>query len=282
MKLSFLIPTYNANEHLEKNFKMWKELSSVVELIFVEDNIKADSKELVEKIGGRYYSKPNGNWGSVINYARKNELISTEYMAVVDPDDLIDIKELKELIGKLREADIFVTNQITRHVTEGWTKLDKVRNNIFVHYSWFKTKIFYEIDDLPEGIPYTDTLIMQNILGYSNSIEFIDLAPYIYNVGFPNQSMAIKWERLKSLEGKLKEFKTYSDKVRKSKVLWKYQKRSEISAKYVFYFLMLNCYAGESKANRKEIVRASKYIRWFRRPITTWLIWLRLNLLFKR
>lgn len=277
--LSLLMPTYNATEHLERNFEMWKQLSQVVELIFVEDTKEEKSREIIKKIGGRYYSKSNGNWGSVVNFAKKNRLIETEYMAVIDPDDCINIEELNKLLPLLKGADIYVANQLTTHFIDKWTIIRKSKhNNIFIHYSWFKSNVFYQIDDLPEGVSYTDTLIMQNLLGYSKSIEFVDLIPYIYYVGFPNQSMAIKWEALKKNSEKLKSFSDFSNKVKKSKILWKYQKKSRVSSKYVFHFMLINCYKNETKENRKEIIKAAKYIRWFKRPIETWMIWLRIHI----
>ena len=56
---------------------MWKTLSSLVELIIVEDKKTEDAKKIAKEIGARYYSKKNGNWGSVVNFAVSKKLIKT-------------------------------------------------------------------------------------------------------------------------------------------------------------------------------------------------------------
>lgn len=201
-KISFIIPTYKANKWFQMNFDNWLEMSKYVELIIVEDDMSGSCEEIAKDLGARYYKKSNGNWGSVINFVKKNKLVNTDYVAIVDPDDKINILELKKLISVLGEFDLYYTNytRISFQTNEEkLISLKKIGKSYlkkyypFIHSLWFRTKILYDLPDLPENVIYSDGLIDLFFLSNSRySLKYYDFAPYMYFVGIPGQSISIK------------------------------------------------------------------------------------------
>lgn len=199
-KLSFLIPSYKAMKWFNMNIDMWKELGSIVEIIIVEDSLDGECEEFAKKYNFTYYKKANGNWGSVINFAKKNKIIKTEYMAIVDSDDAINISELKKLIQNLGDKDIYYTNFLIKSFNTGKEKIKNmsrvgkgVKPYPFIHSVWFRTSIFYNLPDLPENSFFTDGLVDTFLLSNcENSMRYLNFTPYIYHVNLPGQSAGLK------------------------------------------------------------------------------------------
>ena len=189
-KLTFIVPIYNTETFIVDRLSHWKSVSKLVELIFIEDKLEGNVRKIADKVNAKYFNKANGNWGSVINFAKNNKVINTKYMAVVDPDDTINIVDLQNLIDNLDDNDLYVTDLIIKNYktqkvkTKTWSN----RNGLFVHQTWVKTEIFNKINDLPEGYFFMDAIFATQILENTYSYKYLQIAPYNYFVSVPGQS----------------------------------------------------------------------------------------------
>lgn len=190
-KLTLLVPAYNGLIWLEKNSEFWTNVSKYAHVILVEDSKEEQMKNFCILNNIEYFSKPNGNWGSVINFAVKNKIIQTEWMAILDVDDTIKIEELKKLMDFLdddyevifTDSDYmdFPTNSLTKRHSDKW-----------VHSTWMKTEYFYLIDSLPENVFYTDRFFMAFAENAKKFKIVSSLSPYNYFVNIPGQSIEQK------------------------------------------------------------------------------------------
>lgn len=89
-KLTIIIPVYNGEEYIEKalnSILIQKDVSfSFYEVLVINDGStdktleKANNFIEINKLTNfKVFTKNNGHWGSVINYIKKNKLISSEY-----------------------------------------------------------------------------------------------------------------------------------------------------------------------------------------------------------
>lgn len=283
-KLTFVLPCYNADEHLKRNIAMWKQVAKEVELIFVEDDTTTIIQNTVRTIGGQYFNKPNGNWGSVVNFARANNLVKTEYVAIVDPDDEINLEDLKTLIEHLESGkDLYLTgftykNFQTEKMKKKRLGLDKWT---FVHQIWFKTEILKTLPELPEKASFMDNIVVKHVLEQSATFEKVNVFPYIYLHNFPGQSTA---GGLKNIDKRLEASKMLSPFSNGAKVLnHKLESRYRTAVDTVCFHdlsIIRNSFDNESnKSNRKQIAKMyceHRALMSRKVPIRFWLIWSRL------
>ena len=282
-KVTFLVPTYNTHQYIEERKEMWKTLSSLVELIIVEDKKTEDAKKIAKEIGARYYSKKNGNWGSVVNFAVSKKLIKTEYMTIMDPDDMINIDELVGVIGKDLKTDIIAFNQENLNINSNESYIQKFNNNFFIHHVFVKTEIFNTTPKLPEGISWTDALLMAH-LAKNISFQYFNNAPYIYIEGYENQSMNIKIEDLRNKLDKVSEIEN-SPILKNFKPKGILEKKAYYSARYVSLFLIRSAY--DSETNRVKLkdwkaLYIDRLKTFKKTPISTKFIWSQMYRFFKR
>ena len=282
-KVTFLVPTYNTHQYIEERKEMWKTISSLVELIIVEDKKTEDAKKIAKEIGARYYSKKNGNWGSVVNFAVSKKLIKTEYITIMDPDDMINIEELVKVIGNDFKADVIAFNQENLNINSNENYIQKFNNNLFIHHVFVKTEIFNTTPKLPEGISWTDALLMAH-LSKNVSIQYFNNAPYIYIDGYEGQSMNIKIENLKNKLDKVSEIEN-SIILKDFKPKGMLEKKAYYSARYVSLFLIRGAY--DSETNRAKLkdwkaLYIDRLKTFKKTPISTKLIWSQMYRFFKR
>lgn len=212
-KLSFLVPAYNGLSWLQKNVKFWSEVTKYVDVILVEDSSEKQMEQFCKKHNITYYSKPNGNWGSVINFAIKNRLIKTEWMAIVDVDDTVKISQLATLIESLDSRyDVIYTH--SDNIDFATSKSLYITTNKWVHSSWIKTSLFNSVDKLPENVFYMDSFFMAFIKNSKNFKTIDSLIPYNYFINIPNQSINISTvsmlkQKMSSLLAIENEFENY-------------------------------------------------------------------------
>ncbi|MBR3347809.1 MAG: glycosyltransferase family 2 protein, partial [Mycoplasmataceae bacterium] len=109
--LTIIIPCYNVEKFI------LNALNSIInqnqnflnyEVLIVDDGSKDRSFELtkhfIEKNNVKNFKlieKTNGNWGSVINYAKNNNLINGKYVTILDADDLFTKNCFENIQNKL-------------------------------------------------------------------------------------------------------------------------------------------------------------------------------------
>lgn len=213
-KLSFLVPAFKGIDWLKKNYVFWKEAVEHVDVVLVEDSEEESMKEFCAKLGIKYFSKPNGNWGSVINFAKNKKIISTEWVAVVDVDDTVDFGELEKLLNTFKtiekDVDVVYTSLKTIDFDTGEEKNHKWKS---IHSSWFKTSKFFEMPDLAENVFYTDNFVMAYFLNRKNkSFDAHFISPYNYFINIPGQS--IDYSSLESVLRKKPSFDNLEKNIR--------------------------------------------------------------------
>ena len=134
MKLiSFAIPSYNSESYLHHAVDTILTGGEDVEIIIVNDGSKDGTAAIADAYVEKYPTivkaihKPNGGHGSGVN--RGLQEATGMYYKVVDSDDWVDEKALKELILTVKrhvkkgiEADLYIHNFVYEHVEDNTQK----------------------------------------------------------------------------------------------------------------------------------------------------------------
>lgn len=194
--LSIIIPCYNMekyitkaldsikNQALQENFcdvYIIDDGSSDTSIAIIEDYINKNSLD-----NFRLIKKENGNWGSVINYAKNNLNLNSKYTTILDADDFYK-EDLFSNLNNLMDKgyDLIFTGffEIKKgnKITKGYLtpqRGNKLINKKYLRFpsliplcKFFKTSIFKQLKDLKEGVSYQDIILWHN---------FVDLAQTFY------------------------------------------------------------------------------------------------------
>ncbi len=215
--LTLIIPTYNRSNKIEKTLSLIdcgivKDLNIIVVDDGSTDNTELMVKPFIEKFPEvfHYCKKDNGNWGSVMNYIFP--LVESKYLKILDSDDqLINLNEFIEKL-KMIDADLVVTDFGFRNGSEfsfrSFSKVFKKQNaldktmdldeiNLYkqllsIHSLTLSKRMYKMVYDLPEGIFYTDSLLVLKTLTFAKTIHYInDFPVYMYIVHAGEQSMQL-------------------------------------------------------------------------------------------
>lgn len=219
--LSIIIPCYNASNSIGKTIESFDldNLQDEIDVIVVDDGSTDDSKKVIDKYKKKYpkaikyFKKENGNYGSVINFAKHK--LESKFVKTCDADDTYVQANMVRLIDELKQlddADIVFTNFSFINTNTGvvtknsltnqfnWTQTTKVysidklsKSKIgypTIHSMLFKSILFESIKDSPEGIYYTDSFTVYECLKYAKTIAYIPHL-YIYNYFVSNEEQSI-------------------------------------------------------------------------------------------
>lgn len=114
---SIITAVYNGEQYIDKCIEAVANANydlKYVEHIVVDDGSTDKTKEICQRLAQKYkhvkfYSKPNGNRGSVINYVKHNNLVHNDYVFICDADDQILPKAFDIVNRKCKDADLFAT-----------------------------------------------------------------------------------------------------------------------------------------------------------------------------
>ncbi|MBO7456165.1 MAG: glycosyltransferase family 2 protein [Paludibacteraceae bacterium] len=219
--LSIIIPTYNMAALLPRclDSLVSAQRAEALDILVVNDGSKDSSLQVAQQYAYKYPSiihvidKPNGNYGSTINAALP--VAKGKYVKVLDSDDWFDTAVLDAFLAAIEplDADMLVTHftqigakerEVYRYNTMGrepydYGKIydfDTVLNDGYIrfflmHALTYRTELLQSIGyRQTEGVSYTDTEWSCYPTFYANTICFLDLNLYQYNLDREGQTMA--------------------------------------------------------------------------------------------
>ena len=225
MKLiTFVVPSYNSQDYLERCLDTLVVGGSDVEVIVVNDGSKDRTEAIALDYVHRYpdictvITKENGGHGSAINEGLKHA--TGLYFKVVDSDDWLNRDALFQLLGTIRQhvairrsADLYICNFIYDKVSANKffirTFHSKFKNDTFMTWKDVRTfygaqvllmhSLVYRTEKLKESklvLPhhtfYVDNLFAYQPLPYMESIYYMNINLYHYYIGREDQSVNIK------------------------------------------------------------------------------------------
>lgn len=224
IKFSVIIPAYNCELYIEKSLHslLGAEINTInLEVIIVNDGspnnkIKYIIEKYTPKLKILYIEKNNGNWGSVINYVKKNKLATGDIISILDSDDFYSKNVFKYIEKYSKNADLIIGNfkKFNGYKTtiKIYTYLSIFSHIIKNHYKkitpfclplvyFFKNELFYNLKDLEENISYQDGDINTQLLKLSKNTKYINRVLGYYYYNRDGNSMSESWDhkRLNSL-----------------------------------------------------------------------------------
>lgn len=220
LKLSIIIPIYNVEKFVTKALESINNQKKInkkdFEVIIVNDGSNDGSEKVIlEWISNNkvtnfyYYKKENGNWGSVINFVKNNNLIKGKYLSILDADDYYNDETFENLFkviekndwdlvlsnyfenknGKFKKAHVLFAKQgeiDSKRAHTGWS---------IPLCKFFKREIFQKMADLKEGVSYQDQILYHSFVLNSKKIYFIKKSLGVYWVGRVGSSTLEKWNK---------------------------------------------------------------------------------------
>ncbi len=161
----------------------------------IDDGSKDNSINLINEFiqknnltNFKLIKKQNGNWGSVINYAKNKLNLNSKYITILDADDYFK----EGLFDKLNEIiennyDLIFTGfyeiKKKNKIHNGYLTPQRGNKLIDKKYmrfpsliplcKFFKTSIFKTMNDLKEGVSYQDIILWNKFVDKSNTFYYI-------------------------------------------------------------------------------------------------------------
>lgn len=199
IKYSIITPVYNGEKYIATCIEKIASANydkAYIEHIIVDDGSTDNTRSICETYAQKYshikfYSKQNGNWGSVINYVKNNKLATGDYIAICDADDVImpnAFAHVNKRIDKINmHPDIFVGSFylwngkkrknivpsyyfLFKKVFTKQTAMNYFSPLILPFCTYIKNNIFYQLEDLKERIPYQDNILCVNAFLKSKNV----------------------------------------------------------------------------------------------------------------
>jgi len=218
-KFTIITPVYNGEKYISTCIEAIASINydlGLIEHIIVDDGSKDNTKAICLEYEKKYnhikfYSKPNGNWGSVINFVKTNRLATGDYIFICDADDAVmpgAFADVDKKIQKLNQQPDLFSGSF--YLWNGKKRKIKVSSYLFLfkkllikkrkmnYFSplllpfstMIKTDIFYKIEDLKEGISYQDSILLVNAFLLSKTIGITKKGFSKYWKTRPNNTMS--------------------------------------------------------------------------------------------
>ena len=215
MKLiSFIIPCFNSESYMEHAINSILVAKDDIELIIVNDGSKDGTLKIARKYEKKYpkvvkvIDKENGGHGSGVNAGLASA--TGKYFKVVDSDDWVDEKSLKEVIKTLKKIDVDMLivnyvyekennpkemgycNIIPENKIFTWEEVGKfkISQYLLMHSAIYKTSILKEVKlELPEHTFYVDNIFVYYPLPSIKTMYYLNVPFYRYFIGRSDQSV---------------------------------------------------------------------------------------------
>jgi glycosyltransferase involved in cell wall biosynthesis len=222
--ISFTIPSYNSEAYLHHAVDTILSGGEEVEILIINDGSKDGTAQIADKYAQEYPSivraihKENGGHGSGVN--RGVAEAKGLFFKVVDSDDWVDQKALRDLLDIIREhvtkgiePDVYFTNFIYDHTQDNtkfvrhyrkkfpvdrffdWSEAKNFYTSqlLLMHAIMYKTEILRKSQTiLPEHTFYVDNYFAYKPLPYCKKLYYCDLDLYHYFIGRADQSVTVK------------------------------------------------------------------------------------------
>lgn len=225
MKISVIIPVYNAEKYLDRCLQsVCDQTYKNIEIIIINDGSKDNSLQKCNEWADKdnrikVFSKENEGQGKARNIGLDNS--EGEYICFVDSDDYIHPQMLELLIKTATEFDSDLVQCKYTEVDEGqeveppyieydnkFINLTRPESEQFLCYytddiiPWnkFFKKVLFNQRRFPEGMYYEDKHLMFRLRYYAKKIVYLDI-PLYYYVQSSNSTMRndLDDKRLKSM-----------------------------------------------------------------------------------
>lgn len=211
--LSISVAAYNVEKFIEKNLNSFidSDVKNDIEVLVINDGSTDSTAKIVSEYEKKYptviklINQDNAGPGSTINSGIKQA--TGKYFKMVDGDDWVDTKNLKEYINYLKEVevDLVVTNYkcVDNNTSEELEcKIENVESkkellfanhcrdlSLAMHNVAYKTEILKKNNIKIDNGFYTDVEFLLLPIQYVKTFAFIELNIYMYRVSLLTQSM---------------------------------------------------------------------------------------------
>lgn len=215
---TIIVPCYNSQNFAKHALKSIVDCNydmDKIEVLIIDDGSK-DQDDFYKTIENffiqypktfKYYKKENGNWGSVINYAKKNKLINNDLVCILDSDDKFKPNFFDVVNNEIKDADIFLgtfelLNKKHKKILNVRpylfnkkiiTDSKKYTSMNFPGSTIYTKKIFYLNIQLEEGHSYQDFPFFFNALKIAKKIIWTKKVISQYWRTRPGNSMSSTW-----------------------------------------------------------------------------------------
>lgn len=222
--ISIVVAIYNAQKYLVECLEsILSQTFTNYEVLLVNDGSTDNSLEICQQFcdkNSRFkiINKANGGYGSAMNLGLKNA--TGEYLAIVEPDDIIKNDMLQTLYTKAKENDLDIVksglasfndeNLEDIHIFD-WSKAYTIpsKNEVFTiyDYPWFlaihpsTVTCLYKLDFLrkhnityveAKGGGWVDNLFQVQTMMLAKSIMYIDKSFYLWRLHSTNSGAGLK------------------------------------------------------------------------------------------
>lgn len=210
-----IIPTYNCCQYIKKaldSLLLQNEYFLKTQVLIVNDGSLDNTKEvvsdyLIKYSNISYFEKTNGNWGSVINYVKKNKLALGQYITVLDSDDYF-LKDSFKKVARFFGHDMiigafycYINENKTRFLKPyfGKTGVIKEHTKLRTPHSqpiakFYSNKLFYELHDLKEKLFFQDCLMYHDAINRVESVFYLREPLAVWFSTRPSNSTTTSWE----------------------------------------------------------------------------------------
>lgn len=211
--LSVSVAAYNVEKFIEKNLNSFidSDVKNDIEVLVINDGSTDSTAKIVSEYEKKYptviklINQDNAGPGSTINSGIRQA--TGKYFKMVDGDDWVDTKNLKEYINYLKEVevDLVVTNYkcVDNNTFEELEcKIENVESkkellfanhcrdlSLAMHNVAYKTEILKKNNIKIDNGFYTDVEFLLLPIQYVKTFAFIELNIYMYRVSLLTQSM---------------------------------------------------------------------------------------------
>lgn len=212
MKFTIIIPAYNSAKFIQIPLdSLEKQTCTDFEVLVVNDGSTDNTKQVVQPYierneNWRIVDKANGNWGSVVNYVIKNNLINGEYVTILDSDDYFTPEALSDFAQNLG-SDIIMSKIVFKNnkqqkpmsvvmCSKKQLNLRRKRTPVSMpHGKFYKRELFMQLEPLEEGIPYQDTALYNSLATKANSIFLVKKPLAVWWQTREGNSTTMKWDQ---------------------------------------------------------------------------------------